>query len=981
MSNWLSDQVSDEQKKIDELTSKGMGKPTVKDEPGFFQGLPRSLATGPLAGTIKAYEAVRKPISSLTDYVEWTFDDFRKGGLDGPVNYDVENRFSTLRDQREKERNQIFLAEIAQLEDAENTGTAGKFTFGLGDFAARGFWGGITGGIGGAVAVTGASGMNYSFENLKSQGVDSDTAFNVSLIDGAVEGISAGLPVSYGLKGTSGLIKDGLLSVSGATGVSLAGQYASGQILEANDYTKQAKKYEITGESVTIEAGLNFFMFGAGRGAARIGRDVDKELKDLSVDEIEARNTQIESGLVLNELDAEKAASPVKTADPIQENNHLINLDTATEQLKTGKPISVSREVKGEAKPQSPILSAARVASYTNKPWAKNIAQEAEKRGIPPLDAVVISHIETIGTFNPAIQPKNKEGKILSSALGLFQTLEGTHKALGGGNRADGNTQIKIGLDYYQHNAKIFNKKFGRNPTGLEVYFMHFFGEGGGPVFLKAADNELFVDAATRWHKDSKKRGTARQQAQAITSSHRFNGMTVGQVKAKYQKLWNDVAKKYGGDGSNIQTVHAMDGSSYEVMPEVVSLDSMIASNDSAFGVNPDYPADLQPRDRTRAASRDQIESMANDLRPELLSDSPKISDGSPILGPDGVVESGNGRTMAIRQAYETGKADSYKAFVEQYAADRGWDISGVKNPVLVRNRLTDTDRVEFARLANVPDVAQFSSSERARGDVDRLPDSSMLKINSDGSINLDKSADYVRAFRDQLPKSEQATFQTKDGRLSQDGKQRIESALVQRAYDDPNLVRRLYENMDDDSKTVLSSLLKAAPQLAQLGDLAKQGGRHQNTIASDLAQAAQKLSDLKANGSTVRDYLDQGVLFDDGLTLGAKEFLTVFDQNNRSAKAIGEHIQSMIDEVEAKGDPRQGSLFGQTIEEQQALEIIMSNPDQEISVSRVAPNGEVEEITMTLRERLDELEAEAMAAKEEGIASEAAANCALQFG
>ncbi|EPF73784.1 hypothetical protein [Acinetobacter rudis] len=982
MSNWLSDQVSDEQKKIDELTSKGMGKPTVKEDPSFFQGLPRSLATGPLAGTIKAYEAVRKPISSLTDYVEWTVDDFRNGGLDGPVNYAVEKRFSTLRDQREKERNDIFLAEIAQLEDAENSGMGARIGFGIGDFAARGFWGGITGGVGGAVTVTGASGMNYSFENLKSQGVDNNTAFNVSLIDGAVEGMSAGLPLSYGLKGTRGLIKDGILSVGGATGVSLAGQYSSGQVLEANDYAKQAKKYEITGESVAIEVGLNALMFGAGRYAAHVSKSVDAELKDLSVDEIEARTTQIESGLVLNEMDAEKASSPVKATDQIQENNHLINLDTATKQMKEGQPVSVKQEVKGEPK-KTTVMNAARVASYTNKPWAKTIAQEAEKRGIPPLDAVIMSHLETGGTFDPNIKPpvNPKTGKRPSSALGLYQTLDGTHGAMGGGSRSDGNNQIKVGLNYYEHNAKIFKGKFGRNPTGLEIYFMHFFGEGGGPVFLKSADNMLFVDAATRWHKDSKKRGTARQQAQAITSSHGFNGLTVGQVKAKYQKRWDDVAKKYGSDGSNIQTVHGMDGSSYDVMPEIRSIDDLIASNDSAFGVNPDYPADLQPRDRTRAANSEQIEVMANNLRPELLSDSPKISDGSPILGSDGVVESGNGRTMAIRRAYETGKADDYKAFVQQYAADRGWDISGIKNPVLVRNRLTDTDRVEFARLANVPDVAQYSPTERAKADADRLPDSSMLKINNDGSINIEGSTDFVRAFADQLPNSERADFKTRDGRLSQSGKQRIESALAQRAYNDSNLITRLYENLDDDSKTVLNSLLKAAPQLAQLGDLVKQGGRHQNSIASDLAQAAQKLSDIKANGGTVRDYLNQEVLFDDGLTLSAKEFLNVFDSNSRSAKAIGEHIQSKIDEVEAKGDPRQGSLFGQTIEEQQALEIIMNNPDQEVAVSRVRPDGEIEEITMTLRERLDELEAEAIAAKEEGIAAETAANCALQFG
>ncbi|MDW5429527.1 hypothetical protein R7J51_24660, partial [Acinetobacter baumannii] len=75
------------------------------------------------------------------------------------------------------------------------------------------------------------------------------------------------------------------------------------------------------------------------------------------------------------------------------------------------------------------------------------------------------------------------------------------------------------------------------DPNGLELYYLHFFGEGGGPVFLKAKDNELFVDVATRWSIGNQKK-TARQIAEGITSSHQFNGMTVGQVKAKYEKRW-----------------------------------------------------------------------------------------------------------------------------------------------------------------------------------------------------------------------------------------------------------------------------------------------------------------------------------------------------------------------------------------------------------------------------------------------------------
>lgn len=87
--------------------------------------------------------------------------------------------------------------------------------------------------------------------------------------------------------------------------------------------------------------------------------------------------------------------------------------------------------------------------------------------------------------------------------------------------------------------------------------------------------------------------------------------------------------------GNNVSTSMGMDGSSYDFAYEVKSLGELIASNDAAYGVNPLYPADLQPRDRTREASRQQIENMADDLKPEWLGESAKLSDGAPIIGVD----------------------------------------------------------------------------------------------------------------------------------------------------------------------------------------------------------------------------------------------------------------------------------------------------------------------------------------------------------
>ncbi len=953
MSNWLSEFSGEEQRQVDELNRQGItGKPTQKKEVGLFYGAASSPFRGAGAGFAKVADTIAAPIDALSDRLAYTFQDVQTDEFLEP--------YSAYKERQKKNRDDLVYGGIEALEDKENTGLVGNIGFSIGDYATRAVTGSAVGGVPGAIAATGLSETDYVYGDLTRQGVDEATAAKVAVTDGAIAGASVWLPASYGFKGTGGIIKDGLLSVGGATALSQGGQAVSGAILDSAGYEKQAKKYEVTAESVTTDILLNAIFFGGARGASRYLN------ADATPEQIEARTTQQQAALVLNEVEFDDAAIPVTPSNPIQHNNHLVNMREATESIKAGRPVKINRAVEGEEK-QKPI-NYSTMAIPTN---AKTIARKAQQEGIPPSVALTIAHIETGGTFDHTLRPpKGRDGKHISSAHGLFQVLDKTWKQQGGGDRNNIDEQIRMGFKHMQNAEKYIKKQIGRDLQPHEHYLGHLLGPAGAVNVLKADPNTPLIDIVRKY--DPK-------NANDIVKNNGMSGLTAGQAIQKWQQKWNTLSARYGGGGTS--TVMGLDGSSYDVAFEVKSLGDLIASNDLAYGVNPLYPAELQPRDRTREASRQQIENMASDLRPEWLGESPKLSDGAPIVGMDNVVESGNGRTLAIGKAYESGRADAYQQFVADFAASRGMDISGINQPVLVRTRLTDTDRVQFTQLANQADVAQFSATERAKTDADRLPDTSLIKLNADGNINLEQSMDFVRSFVSQLPKSEQASVITGDGRLSQDGKRRIESAIAQRAYNDSGLITRLSENLDDDSKTVLNALLRAAPQLAQLNDLVKQGGRHSNTLADDLAQAAQKLSDLKANGQNVPDYLNQNQLIDDGLSDGAKQFLNVFDSNKRSAKAISDNIQSEIDRIEGMGDPRQGSLFGDSPEEQAALDIILQNPDQEISVSRMRPDGEMEEITMTLRERLDELEAEAKQAEQDALAAQTAISCALQFG
>lgn len=152
----------------------------------------------------------------------------------------------------------------------------------------------------------------------------------------------------------------------------------------------------------------------------------------------------------------------------------------------------------------------------------------------------------------------------------------------------------------------------------------------------------------------------------------------------------------------------------------VVPADSLVPSYTVDMEVNPDYPQELQPRNRKRAASLARINDIVNNLDPERLGESQLSSEGAPIVGSeDGVVESGNGRTIAIQRAYRDGNpgAKKYKEWLIQNAERFGLGSKAVQDtedPVLIRVRMgqmTPQQRQAFAALSNKTKAADAESA------------------------------------------------------------------------------------------------------------------------------------------------------------------------------------------------------------------------------------------------------------------------------
>lgn len=460
----------------------------------------------------------------------------------------------------------------------DDLGGVGEFTYGLTKDFTRIGWNAVTtlgtGGVPGLALNSGLFGYQ-TFEAEKSDLLNKGADIKTARTGGAIKGVTDALGFAIPTHGVSkSLIADAVATTTLATGAGIAGDYLEGSYLENNENKKVAQYGEALKENATSPSTL-----AANGGMALLlnlwankGRLRPDQVKDHS--NVDAIN---DAAHIQANVEHAEGSNPFSPTNPKEANSHLDALDSAMESALNDELVSLKVPVAGIPKEKVPKVAVAskdvltgtpkaivrpvqlnadehRAQVFTNpildkKPWAKTIAQEASKRGINPVDALVLSHIENAGTFDPKIQPKDKDGNLLSSATGLFQTIDSTFARMGGKNKFDGNDQVKAGLNYYEHNAKVFRNQFKRDPNGLELYYLHFFGEGGGPVFLKAKDNELFVDVATRWSKGNQKK-TARQIAEGITKSHKFDGLTVGQVKAKYEKRWDDIAKLYSDVGS-----------------------------------------------------------------------------------------------------------------------------------------------------------------------------------------------------------------------------------------------------------------------------------------------------------------------------------------------------------------------------------------------------------------------------------------------
>lgn len=358
---------------------------------------------------------------------------------------------------------------------------------------------------------------------------------------------------------------------------------------------------------------------------------------------------------------------------------------------------------------------------------------------------------------------------------------------------------------------------------------------------------------------------------------------------------------------------------------ELVDANQLVASHDTALRANEAYPSELQPRDRSRQASQQQITTIAQKLNPELVAESVKASDGAPIVSSDYIVESGNGRTIAMQKMYKENypTAADYKNYLVENADKFGLDAAQVNemdNPILVRVRTNKVNRQAFVEEANVSNVASMSSVEQAVADSKKLTNKVMYLFSpsENGDLNTASNRAFIAQFiQSVVPQNERGILMTGDGALSQDGLRRVQNAILAKAYGNSEALMLMIESNDNNVKTLTNSLLQAAPAIVKMKDGIQNDAYYNEDISGDLVAAVEKFSELRNDGMSVDTYLNQTSLFDDGISNISKELLVLFDKGvfidgkaRKSVKAYKGLIDTYVEVLQAAGNPNQQSFF-----------------------------------------------------------------------
>lgn len=335
-----------------------------------------------------------------------------------------------------------------------------------------------------------------------------------------------------------------------------------------------------------------------------------------------------------------------------------------------------------------------------------------------------------------------------------------------------------------------------------------------------------------------------------------------------------DIAKMTSGQPT-AQIRERMDGDPFvyvgnQQLPveyKVVPMDQVIASH-IGQDVNPNYTL-KELQNRAQRGSRTDVsilQSRAAKIQPENLGISYNTQNGAPIVNERGEVIAGNGRYEVVRMTDERGRA-RYNKYLESL----GLDLTGIKNPILVRvmRGLTPDEQIAVADASNVSATSAFDNASQAVQDAKLLA-----------------GTNGITDFLNKIPiESRQGLFLAND---------RVNKVALERRYNDALMMwllnndTQLYEDlylMGGITQKIQTALYQAIPGMMSLESQYPAVG-----IRADLAEALKKLPSV-ARSNDFAFTISQSTIEDGSTNLfnqNALLYALVFGKNTKTWEGSG---------------------------------------------------------------------------------------------
>ncbi len=318
-------------------------------------------------------------------------------------------------------------------------------------------------------------------------------------------------------------------------------------------------------------------------------------------------------------------------------------------------------------------------------------------------------------------------------------------------------------------------------------------------------------------------------------------------------------------------------------MWEVVDASELITSTDNG------YDDTLQPRNRNRQASTVQTSQIATYLDPARLDSDTTTDKGAPIIDARKMIISGNGRTLAIREAYgaeNKERARAYREFVLRRAEELGIDVdANIKNPVLVRrvDNLGDMTLADFAARSNKSQVAAMSNAENAIADARRILDAHLLDIffpSENGDVLAASNNDFITGFLEIIGNREE--YVDKHGARKPNLAPRVKAAVLAATLNPEK--RDIIEDLLDNPQG-WSGLINGL--LGSVANLAKLDGNVDYDLANELSEAVEIYVGLARAGETVATFNAQEDFLRPQISEEVGFLIELFEKNSRTPTGV----------------------------------------------------------------------------------------------